>query len=79
MRSIVVRAIWDEEANVWVAESADVPGLVAEAATLDELSDILHTIIPELLDENAAVVSEGVTEVPLYVMAEHLSKVRVSL
>jgi hypothetical protein len=26
-----IRAQWDSEAGVWVAESEDVPGLVAEA------------------------------------------------
>lgn len=28
---ITVRATWDDEAGVWVAESDDVPGLITEA------------------------------------------------
>ena len=32
-----VHAQWDDEANVWVASSDDVPGLVTEAATTEEL------------------------------------------
>ncbi|WP_204351816.1 DUF1902 domain-containing protein, partial [Klebsiella variicola] len=34
---IVVRATWDNEADVWTAESSDLPGLVTEASSLDEL------------------------------------------
>jgi predicted RNase H-like HicB family nuclease len=51
-KPIQVRAFWDEEAKVWVAESDDVPGLVTEAASVDQLVDKLKTLIPELLAEN---------------------------
>ncbi len=43
----------DSEARVWVAESEDVPGLVAEASTPEELEEKLKTLIPELLELNA--------------------------
>ena len=33
MKSLFIRADWDVEAQVWVATSDDVPGLVAEAET----------------------------------------------
>ncbi|MGH7907097.1 MAG: DUF1902 domain-containing protein [Candidatus Binataceae bacterium] len=49
---LVVRAFWDEDSGVWVAESADVPGLVAEAPTPRELEDKLKVLIPELLELN---------------------------
>lgn len=49
---ITVTAWWDPEARVWVAESADVPGLVAEADTLDALASELELLIPELLELN---------------------------
>jgi predicted RNase H-like HicB family nuclease len=52
MKSLFVRAEWDEEAKVWVATSDDVPGLVAEADTEEELLAKLHVLIPELLDAN---------------------------
>ena len=51
-RSIRVRAFWDEEARVWVAESDEVPGLVTEAPSMDELIEKLKVLIPELLVEN---------------------------
>ncbi len=47
-----VRASWDNEAAVWVATSDDVPGLVAEAETLEGLLDDIRVLIPELLELN---------------------------
>ena len=51
-KSLFVRAEWDEEAEVWVATSDDVPGLVAEADTAEALLTKLRTLIPELLEAN---------------------------
>jgi len=36
---LLVKAIWDREAKVWVATSEDVPGLVNEAASTEELME----------------------------------------
>ncbi len=47
-----VQADWDAEANVWVATSDDVPGLATEAATIEDLTARLRSIIPELLEAN---------------------------
>ena len=47
-----VLAQWDSEAGVWVAESEDVPGLVAEAESPNGLAQKLKILIPELLDLN---------------------------
>ena len=47
-----VLAQWDGEAGVWVAESEDVPGLVAEADSPNVLVQKLRTLIPELLELN---------------------------
>ena len=47
-----IKAIWDDEAKVWVAESEDVPGLVTEAESSDALLKKLQTLIPELLELN---------------------------
>ena len=49
---IIVRAIWDAEAKVWVAESENVPGLATEADTIEALTAKLRNIIPELLIYN---------------------------
>jgi predicted RNase H-like HicB family nuclease len=47
-----IRARWDTEAGVWVAESEDVPGLVAEADSPNVLAQKLRVLIPELLELN---------------------------
>jgi hypothetical protein len=39
---------------VWVAESEDVPGLVAEAESPNALAQKLRVLIPELLELNGA-------------------------
>ena len=49
-----VRAEWDAEAQVWVAESDDVPGLVTEAETIERLIERLQVLVPELLELNGA-------------------------
>jgi predicted RNase H-like HicB family nuclease len=52
VQPLEVTATWDREANVWVAESEQIPGLVTEAATRAELLTKLSEIIPALLEEN---------------------------
>lgn len=49
---LAIHAQWDAEASVWVATSDDVPGLATEADTLEQLSDKLESMVPELLDAN---------------------------
>ena len=48
-QTIVVRATWDPEADVWVAESDDLP-LVTEAPTTAALQAKLPGIIQDLLE-----------------------------
>lgn len=50
-----VKAMWDPEAEVWVASSEEVPGLCTEAETLETLVEKLKTIVPELLQANGVV------------------------
>lgn len=54
-----VDAVWDEEATVWGAASEDVPGLVTEAPTLEELTRKLRVMIPELLDANGLLTADA--------------------
>ena len=49
-----VRFTWDEEAQVWIAESDDIPGLVLEAGSIDALIERVRFAAPELLALNAA-------------------------
>ncbi len=53
-----VEALWDPEAEVWVAIGEDVPGLATEADTIEALSDKLRQMIPELMILNQMVSSD---------------------
>jgi hypothetical protein len=66
-RPLIVHAIWDGEARVWVATSDDVPGLATEAVSLDALMPKLKVMIPELLDANGY--PDG-DEIPFRVLGE---------
>lgn len=50
-----VEAFWDSDAEVWVATSDDVPGLVTEASTIEVLTQKLREIIPDLIILNKIV------------------------
>jgi hypothetical protein len=52
-RHVVVRAAWDEEAQVWYVEESDIPGLATEADSLEALRERLRVIIPDLLSDRA--------------------------
>ena len=60
-----VTATWDDEAQVWVADSDDLPGVVAEAATEAELLAKLRERVPEMLELNAHLLKEPVTGVEI--------------
>lgn len=66
-KTLIVRAIWDDEANVWVASSEDIPGLATEADNLNDLIKKLKVMIPELLDENGC---EDGNDIPFRLLSE---------
>jgi hypothetical protein len=74
--TIVVRALWDAEAAVWVATSDDLRGLVTEARTQRELSKKLRVMIPELLEGDPDW-GKDVKEVPVVIVSEQLEKIRL--
>lgn len=43
---------WDAEASVWYVDDSDVPGLVAEASTIEAMRDKLSVLVPELVALN---------------------------
>lgn len=51
-KAYLVTANWDSEAEVWVAESEDILGLVAEAESLNVLMKKVRALVPELLELN---------------------------
>jgi predicted RNase H-like HicB family nuclease len=52
INTFVIEATWDNDSEVWVAESEDVPGLITEADSRTHLIDKLAVLIPELLELN---------------------------
>ena len=51
----IINLTWDNEANVWVATSEDIPGLVLESGSFDALLERVRFAVPELLELNRSV------------------------
>lgn len=78
-KSIInVQARWDHEAQVWVASSDDVPGLITEAETTELLFEKLKILIPELLEANGMLAKDEYVDIPLNLLSrrEELIKAR---
>ncbi len=50
----IINFTWDNEANVWIATSNDIPGLVLESGSFDALLERTRYTVPELLALNAS-------------------------
>lgn len=70
---ILVRVLWDAEAQVWVARSEDIDGLNIEAASLEALEPKVIAAIADLLEVNGY--SGGLSELPVHFLAERTSRV----
>jgi len=68
LNTLEIRAIWDDDAEVWVATCEDLPGLVVEADTQNDLENELKVIVPELLILNK-MGYEG-QEIPIHLLQE---------
>jgi hypothetical protein len=65
-QTIRVKAIWDNEAKVWVATSDDVLGLITECENSEGLIEKLKILIPELLEANGMNNDFKSAEIPFY-------------
>ena len=52
MNEYSVDAQWDPDARVWVATSDSVPGVAMEAATCEEIIEVVKDALPDLFREN---------------------------
>jgi hypothetical protein len=52
MSFYVVKASFDEEADVWFVDHTDIPGLATEAPTFEELRGKIEVMASELLEAN---------------------------
>jgi hypothetical protein len=70
---IVVRAVWDDEAKVWVATSDDIVGLAIEAETLERLSEKVVPAIEDLIELNGT--ATDLKAIPVEIRAEQHARV----
>ena len=50
--NIDVKYIWDKDAEVWIATSESIPGLVLESNSFDTLVEKVRMAVPELMELN---------------------------
>ena len=48
----IINFKWDSQADVWIATSDDIPGLVWESGSYDALLERVRFAVPELLELN---------------------------
>jgi hypothetical protein len=77
-RTYEVKAHWDSEAAVWVAVSEDIPGLVAEAESMNALVEKVRVLVPELFELNGGL-EPGQKVVSVLVRAHHEETATVSV
>lgn len=77
-RTYQVDAHWDSEAGVWVAESDDIPGLVAEAESMNALVEKVRVLAPELFELNGGL-EPGQKTVDILVRAHYEETASVSV
>ena len=77
-RTYEVVAHWDSEAEVWVAESDDIPGLVAEAESMNALVEKVRVLVPELFELNGGL-EPGQKMVTVLVRAHYEETASVSV
>lgn len=75
MRHYQVKVELDAETCVWFVSESDVPGLHAEASSLDEMLRELEKLVPELIKLNS---DDGPAEVPWELVARSQYKVQAA-
>jgi len=73
-----VSAFWDQEAQVWTAESENVPGLATEAETLDALTQKLRILVPELLELNDMMPNAPVSQIAIEITSHRQEVIPVT-
>jgi Domain of unknown function (DUF1902) len=52
-KDYMIDARWDDEAQVWIATSADAPGLVVEAPSWAQMIEEVRLALPDVLELEA--------------------------
>ncbi len=66
-----VMADWDSETRRWTVTSDDIPGLVLETNTVEEIVDCLQEFAPELIEQNCD--SDGL-DIPIVLQANYATR-----
>ena len=76
MKVYKVYAEWDAEAEVWFVVKSNVPGLNAEAPTVDELRDELMELVPLLIKANT---KKGIKEcdIPIELLFQQHARLKL--
>ncbi|MCY4200037.1 MAG: DUF1902 domain-containing protein [Gammaproteobacteria bacterium] len=70
---------WDDEAGVWYILDTDVPGLVAEAASHQDMACKVLELVPDLYELNRHLFRPLATDViPLRMMSSRLETIRLA-
>ncbi|OQX05464.1 MAG: hypothetical protein BWK80_52140 [Desulfobacteraceae bacterium IS3] len=75
-KEIKIKAMWDTEAEVRIAVSDDVPGLVTEAETSEQLVGKLRILIPELLEANGLLKDAEQEDIPFHLSSDRTEIIR---
>ena len=76
--TLKVQAFWDKDAEVWVATSEDLPGLVTEAETIEILTQKLRVMIPEIILLNRIVPSDYVGSITFELISHRQELIEVA-
>ncbi len=68
-----INLTWDDEAQVWIATSDDIPELVLESGSFDALLERVRFAVPELLELN------GTEKTPLNLFFVSKRRERIAL
>lgn len=70
MKEITIQVEWNEESAAWLASSDDVPGLIVESASYQELIEIIEDLLPDFVDSSAQIEQKAI---PYQLISHHLA------
>lgn len=80
-RKVTVTCCWDPEAEVWFVEDSSIPGLAADAESIDELVNKVRPMVLDLIacesDPRGEVETDNASDVPFDVLVHGSLKSRL--
>jgi hypothetical protein len=74
-KTIQIVAEWHADDEIWVATSEDVPGLVTEGKSVDEIAKKLPGMLCDLFELNGFDFNDQPPEIPFHLMASQFGHV----